>query len=119
LPSCTCDCAVNSATYDPLVRDFLRFALERYPAEVAASGALSPTTGVETTIPANATPLYTRAIEQAGDVGTKIAMPWDTQLDPATNTRLQQELTLLVQGDITPDEFVSTMDASLTENVGG
>ena len=32
--------AVNSATYDPLVRDFLRFALERYPAEVAASGAL-------------------------------------------------------------------------------
>lgn len=111
--------AVNSATYDPLVRDFLRFALERYPAEVAASGALSPTTGVETTIPANATPLYTRAIEQAGDVGTKIAMPWDTQLDPATNTRLQQELTLLVQGDITPDEFVSTMDAALTENVGG
>ncbi len=52
-------------------------------------------------------------------MGTKIAMPWDTQLDPATNTRLQQELTLLVQGDITPDEFVSTMDAALTENVGG
>jgi raffinose/stachyose/melibiose transport system substrate-binding protein len=24
-----------------------------------------------------------------------------------------------VQGDITPDEFVSTMDAALTENVGG
>ena len=25
-------------------------------------------------------------------------MPWDTQLDPTSNTRLQQELTLLVQG---------------------
>ena len=48
-----------------------------------------------------------------------IAMPWDTQLDPATNTRLQQELTLLVQGDITPDEFIETMDATLAENSHG
>lgn len=110
--------AVNSSTYDPLVRDFLRFALERYPSMVAESGALSPTVGVETTIPDNATPLYSRAIEQADNVGPAIAMPWDTQLDPATNTRLQQELTLLVQGDITPDEFIETMDAALAENVG-
>lgn len=110
--------AVNAATYDPLVRDFLAFALERYPALYAESGALSPTNGVETTIPANATPLYSQAVEQAEGVGSAIAMPWDTQLDPATNTRLQQELTLLVQGDITPDEFIATMDATLTENVG-
>lgn len=111
--------AVNAKTYDPLVRDFLSFALKRYPEIYAATGALSPTTGVETTIPDNATTLYSRAIEQAGDVGPKIAMPWDTQLDPATNTRLQQELTLLVQGEITPDEFIDTMDKTLTENVGG
>ncbi len=69
-------------------------------------------------IPDNATPLYGRAVEQSAEVGPAIAMPWDTQLDPATNTRLQQELTLLVQGDITPDEFIETMDASLKENVG-
>ncbi|GAA1962763.1 ABC transporter substrate-binding protein [Agromyces allii] len=111
--------AVNAQTYDPLVRDFLAFALERYPEVYAATGALSPTTNVETTIPDNATELYTRAVEQANDVGPKIAMPWDTQLDPATNTRLQQELTLLVQGDITPDEFIETMDAALAENVNG
>ena len=43
-------------------------------------------------------------------------MPWDTQLDPTTNTKLQQEQVLLVQGDITVDEFVETMDAALTEN---
>ncbi|MBG6238428.1 raffinose/stachyose/melibiose transport system substrate-binding protein [Mycetocola sp. CAN_C7] len=108
--------AVNSKTYDPLVRDFLAFALERYPAVYSATGALSPTTGAKTTVPADATDLYTRAVEQADEVGEAIAMPWDTQLDPATNTRLQQELTLLVQGDITPDEFVETMDATLKEN---
>jgi raffinose/stachyose/melibiose transport system substrate-binding protein len=109
--------AVNAQTYDPLVRDFLAFALERYPELYAATGALSPTTNVETTIPDNATDLYSRAVTEADNVGPKIAMPWDTQLDPATNTRLQQELTLLVQGDITPDEFVTTMDATLAENV--
>ena len=111
--------AVNAKTYDPLVRDFLKFALERYPEIYAATGALSPTTSAETTIPDDATKQYSRAVEQADEVGTQIAMPWDTQLDPATNTRLQQELTLLVQGDITPDEFVETMDASLEENSDG
>ncbi|MET7133211.1 extracellular solute-binding protein [Cellulosimicrobium sp. MI9406] len=109
--------AVNAQTYDPLVRDFLKFALERYPEIYAATGAISPTTTVQTTIPADATPLYSRAVEQADTVGPKIAMPWDTQLDPATNTRLQQELTLLVQGNITPEEFVTTMDATLRENI--
>lgn len=108
--------AVNSATFDPLVRDFLGYALERYPEVYAATGALSPTTTVETTIPDNATPLYQRAVDQAAEVGEAIAMPWDTQLDPASNTRLQQELTLLVQGEVTPDEFISTVDDAIAEN---
>ena len=108
--------AVNTKTFDPLVRDFLAYALERYPEVYAATGALSPTSNVDTTIPKNATPLYERAVQQANDVGEAIAMPWDTQLDPTSNTRLQQELTLLVQGEITPDEFVSTMDGVIAEN---
>lgn len=108
--------AVSSKTFDPLVRDFLKFALTKYPALIAATGALSPTTNVTTTIPANATPLYEKAMNQANDLGAKLAMPWDTQLDPTTNTRLQQELTLLVQGNIKPDEFTSTMDSTLAQN---
>jgi hypothetical protein len=39
-----------------------------------------------------------------------------TQLDPTSNTRLQQELTLLLQGEIDPDEFISTMDGVIAEN---
>jgi raffinose/stachyose/melibiose transport system substrate-binding protein len=108
--------AVNTKTYDPLVRDFLSFALKRYPEVYAATGALSPTTNVQTTIPANATPLYQRAVDQANDVGEQTAMPWDTQLDPTSNTRLQQELTLLLQGEVDPDEFITTMDGVIAEN---
>ena len=58
----------------------------------------------------------TEAIAEAANVSGAALMPWDTQLDPTTNTKLQQEQVLLVQGDITVDEFVETMDAALTEN---
>lgn len=108
--------AINAKTFDPLLSDFLKFSLAKYPALYAASGALSPTTNASTTIPANATPLYKKAIDEANNVGTKIAMPWDTQLDPTSNTRLQQELVLLVQGNTTPADFVSTMDATIQQN---
>ncbi|TAP43150.1 extracellular solute-binding protein [Arthrobacter sp. S39] len=108
--------AVNAKTYDPLVSDFLKFALTKYPTEYAATGALSPTTNVETAVPANATPLYKKALDMANDLGDKQAMPWDTQLDPTTNGRLQQELVLLVQGNITPEQFTSTMDSTIAQN---
>lgn len=108
--------AVNAKTYDPLVSDFLKFALTKYPSEYAATGALSPTTDVQTATPANATPLYKKALETANDLGDQQAMPWDTQLDPTTDSRLKQELVLLVQGNITPEQFTSTMDSAIAQN---
>lgn len=107
--------AVNASTYDPLVHDFLKFVLERYPEKYAATGLLGPTT-IEPVVPDNALPIYKEAIAEAANVSGAALMPWDTQLDPTTNTKLQQEQVLLVQGDITVDEFVETMDAALTEN---
>ncbi len=108
--------AVNAKTFDPLVRDFLKYALTSYPAKYAALGNLSPTTNVQTTIPPNATPLYKKAVDAANDIGDKICMPWDTQLDPTSNTRLQQELVLLVQGNTSPSQFISTVDATIKQN---
>lgn len=107
--------AVNAETYDPLVRDFLAFVLERYPAEYAKSGLLGPTL-IDPVIPENALPIYQEAIEIAAELGEATLMPWDTQLDPSTNSRLQQELVLLVQGDITAEQFLTTMDETLTNN---
>lgn len=108
--------AVNSRTYDPLVRDFLKFALTRYPARYAATGALSPTSDVKTVPPKNATPLYARAVAAADAVGKKTAVPWDTQLDPTSNTKFQQELVLLAQGNVSPSAFVATMDSVIARN---
>lgn len=108
--------AVSSRTYDPLVRDFLKYALPRYYRSIGAAGALSPTTDVTSKAPADATPLYQKALDMAGEVGSKQAMPWDTQLDPNSNTRLQQELTLLAQGNISAKQFIDTVDSTIKQN---
>lgn len=108
--------AVNGKTYDPLMADFLKYLLTRYPAKYAALGNLSPTTNAPATIPANATPLYKKLIDAADHVGPTSALPWDTQLDPTSNTRLQQELVTLVQGDTSPSQFTSTMNSAIKQN---
>jgi raffinose/stachyose/melibiose transport system substrate-binding protein len=101
--------AVNAKTYDPLVRDFLGYALRRYPKLYAATGVLGPTRGAPD-IPDDALPLYQEVIDASHDLGDATLMPWDTRLDPTTNTRLQQELVLLVQGDSSVDKFLDTMN---------
>ncbi|MDM4763671.1 extracellular solute-binding protein [Galbitalea sp. SE-J8] len=108
--------AVNSSTFDPLVKDFLKFALSKYYSTYAQSGALSPTKDVTTTIPADATPLYQKAIDSANSAGSDLVMPWDTQLDPTSNTTVQQDQVLLVQGDMSPDDFTKTVDDVITQN---
>lgn len=108
--------AVNTKGYDPLVRDFLKYALEQYPSVYGSTGQVTPTTGEGMKLPSDATDLYQRIVDESDKVGEVTAMPWDTQLDSTSNTRLQQELVLLVQGDVSVDEFISTMDAVIAEN---
>jgi raffinose/stachyose/melibiose transport system substrate-binding protein len=108
--------AVSAKSYDPLVQDFLAYLIAEYPARLAESGHLTPVEGVEPVIPEGASELYQRALAASGDLGEQVAFPWDTQLDPTTNTRLQQELVLLVQGEITADQFAALIDESIAEN---
>ncbi len=107
--------AVASKPYDALVKDFLKFLLDRYSALYSQTGAFSP---IQTALkaPAGAPSLYTRVLAQLGHVGNRFAMPWDTQLDPTSNTRMQQELALLMQGQETPKQFVATMDGVIQQN---
>lgn len=108
--------AINSKTYDPLVRDFIKYSLTKYSKVYADTGQISPMKSSTAKIPSDATPLYKRNFDDANKVGKVTLMPWDTQLDSTSNTRLQQELPLLVQGDISVDKFISTMDQVIQEN---
>ncbi|MCC6497717.1 MAG: extracellular solute-binding protein [Propionibacteriaceae bacterium] len=108
--------AISQQTYDPLMKDFLKFVLDNYSERLAASGHLTPMKGYQPTIPDGSSDLYKRALAEVDNLGEKIAFPWDTKLDPTTNTLMQQELTLLVQGDSTPADFEQKIDASIAEN---
>ncbi len=107
--------AVNASTFDALVKDFLKYALTVYPKLYAKGGLPGPTTEAPV-MPANALPIYKQALADADKVGSTALMPWDTQLDPTSNTLLQQELTLLAQGNLGVDEFIKTMDQAIATN---
>lgn len=106
---------INAETFDPLVYDFVKYLLSRYPELYANTGALSPMTYTPEELP-NTSPLYAEIVAQIPKLGDQFAVPWDTQLDPISNTVMQQQLTLLLQGNITPEQFAQTVDAAIAEN---
>lgn len=48
--------------------------------------------------------------------GTTYAVPWDTRFDPATNELIGNEISALVLGASSPEEFAKKMDAAIKEN---
>ncbi len=107
---------ISQKKFDPLVKDFLTFLLSNFSDKIVESGHMSPIAGSDVVIPEGASELYARALAEQDNLGSNVAFPWDTQLDPTSNTRLQQEMVLLVQGEITPEEFTTTMDEAIAEN---
>ena len=42
--------------------------------------------------------------------------PWDTYLDSATNTIMQDNILLLASGDMSAEDFISLIDSSIAAN---
>ena len=76
--------AIGSSTFDPLVYDFVKFMLGPFSALYLQSGALSPMTYTPEKLP-NDAPLYAKIVGEIPSVALH-AVPWDTQLDPKSNT---------------------------------
>lgn len=107
--------AVGAGTFDPLVYDFVKFMLGRYSELYAETGALSPMTYTPDALP-NDAPLYAKIVSEIPKLGAQYSVPWDTQLDPKSNTVMQQQLTLLLQGNTTAKQFQDAVDAAIAEN---
>ena len=105
--------AINAKTYDPVVEDFVKFLIAEYPARYAAREQFSPL--ISEPLTEGVSPLYSKAVAELDQLGPTVGVPWDTQLDPTSNTRMQQELVLLASGEITPDQFIETIDAVIKE----
>jgi raffinose/stachyose/melibiose transport system substrate-binding protein len=107
--------AFNAKTFDANVQDFVTYLLANYPAQYAALGQFVP---MKRKLPqiTNPTALYTKAEALISQLGTKTMMPWDTQFDPTSNSRIEQELPLLVLGNETPEQFIQTMNTVIQTN---
>jgi len=105
--------AMNAKTYDPVVEDFIKFLIAEYPARYSAKQQFSPL--VAPALTEGVSRLYQESSVALDALGPTVGVPWDTQLDPTSNTRMQQELVLLATGEVTPDDFISTMDGVIQE----
>jgi raffinose/stachyose/melibiose transport system substrate-binding protein len=105
--------AINAKTYDPVVEDFIKFLIAEYPERYSAKQQFSPL--VSDPVTEGVSPLFAKASAELDLLGDTVGVPWDTQLDPTSNARMQQELVLLASGEVTPDQFIETMDAVIAE----
>jgi raffinose/stachyose/melibiose transport system substrate-binding protein len=107
--------AIGTRSFDPLVYDFVKYLLSRYPELYANTGALSPMSYTPAELP-NKSPLYAQIVAEIPKLGAEFAVPWDTQLDPTSNTVMQQQLTLLLQGNSSAKQFTDAVDAAIADN---
>ena len=107
--------AFNVETFDEKTKGFIMYLIEHYGDVYASKMQMSPMKG-ELPSDVEFTPLYHRIAEDMGNYGTAFMKPWDTYLDPATNTILQDNLLLLASGDMDAETFIQLVDQSIAEN---
>lgn len=104
--------AMNTATFDPAAQDWVKYMLSNYGPKYAELQQFPPTTNGT---PSGDSELFKKVVAQMDDLGTIFGKPWDTQLDPTSNTRMQAELTLLALNEVTPEGFIRDIDAVIKE----
>lgn len=105
--------AMNKSTFDPAVQDWVKYMLNNYAAKYAALSQFPPMT---TATPTGTGDIFAKVVSQMNSLGTVFGKPWDTQLDPTSNTEMQSDLTLLAQNQLTPSDFISKVDAVIQAN---
>lgn len=107
--------AVNSKTYDPLVSDFLKFALKKYPTEYAATGALSPPPMCRQRSQPTRPPCTRRPRKRPTARGqSKPCRGTPSWTRPPTAGSSRNSFS--GRGNITPEQFTSTMDDTIKQN---
>ncbi|WP_324668888.1 ABC transporter substrate-binding protein [Geochorda subterranea] len=107
--------ALNAKKFDNITREFIRYLLDRYPTLYAAKEQFPPTK-YELPGDSKVSELYRAFAKDIEQLGKQFGVPWDTELDPASNSRIGQALLLLAQTYQSPEEFARTMDAVIKEN---
>jgi raffinose/stachyose/melibiose transport system substrate-binding protein len=104
--------AFNVQTFDSKTKDFISYLIENYGRLYSAKQQMSP---IKSELQSNVkyTDLYKRIAADMANFGTNFMKPWDTYLDPATNTVMGDNILLLASGDMNAETFITLIDKSL------
>ncbi|MNI98122.1 hypothetical protein D3C73_1569020 [compost metagenome] len=61
-------------------------------------------------------PLFLRIKKDMDNYGSEFAKPWDTLLDPNTNSVMSDLITKLTMGFVTPEDFAKQIDEAIAKN---
>ena len=106
--------AVLAQSMTPAMKDFMAFFFERYADVALFDYNLLPSLSPSTT--EGLPQIYLDIIADATKVNT-YAKCWDVVIDSASLDTLNKETMNLALGTITPQQFASSMDAIVAENV--
>ena len=107
--------AFNSETFDEKTKDFVKYLIDNYATLYAEKDQMTPIKG-ELPEGHEFSELYLQVREDMNGIGEHFLKPWDCYLDANTCTVMEDNLLLLAAGDMTAEEFISLVDASLAEN---
>jgi len=107
--------AFNSKTFDSKTKDFINYLIKNYGKLYAQKEQMSP---IKTEVPQNlnSSVLYKRIKSDMNKTGQTFLKPWDTYLDPSTNTVMQDNILLLASGHMKAEDFVKLIDNSIAAN---
>lgn len=106
--------AFNSETFDEKTKDFVKYVIDNYGTLYAEKDQMTP---IKCELPEGHefSELYLKVREDMGGIGTHFLKPWDCYLDSNTCTVVNDNSLLLATGDMSAEDFVSLVDASLAE----
>ena len=108
--------AFNAETFDEKTKDFILYVIDNYGKIYASNQQMTP---IKTELPADVeySDLYMRIQKDMDNFGTDFMKPWDTYLDPSTNTIIQDNILLLASGDMDAETFIQLIDDSIQDYV--
>jgi raffinose/stachyose/melibiose transport system substrate-binding protein len=108
--------AATADKFDDTTKDFLSYVLKNYSDVYVAKQQMSP---LKFTIEDESkfSDLYLRIKKDMDNYGSEFAKPWDTLLDPNSNSVMSDLIIKLMMGATTPEEFAKQIDDTIAQNV--
>jgi len=108
--------AFNSKTFELKSKDFISYLINNYGTLYAEKEQMSP---IKVDLPEDMefSNLYKRIKNDMDNTGVKFLKPWDTYLDPDTNTIMGDNMLLLASGDMSAEDFIKIVDEAIEKNV--